>query len=517
MLNEMYGERGTGTKKSMKMEEVFVQYLSRHGTDFSYIRSDPGFKDFSDAQLFNMYVEYINSKGKFVNKIGRESKVAKIEKIVGREAKDSLEFDVGDGAGRGVIEYRYRAQALIEGRKQVQAVVDLRMDDFRLPFLLKDFELHLKQQLNYVEEIYSTLEMIGAISSRFLEDCTHHECDSHNMTEMAKPEADVLLCAQAVPGDHADVKRVLEQVPKSSMDREKANERSMGVAQPMESSLADHTFDSLDGQPACNTCEESGNAIPPHTSRSGKAQPSHANKESDGGMESMIDYPTSENVHADSNVELGSGSIPSSAQPGHVCDGNHVIQCSKSRSAEECPSNMPMVLKADILSKYDDYLGDFSEDLLDMQLPVPKTSTYNPLEPQAKRIKTNSGPETAATARRPSAEKDASRGCTNELGGSARSLTSRAGEPQQSILSMRKRNRNRVMMRPSSSANSVSAGISHERATSTGCTVLQGSGDEDPTKTSGVACSSDLKENPRDNKGADPQKQKEDKCRPPFE
>jgi hypothetical protein len=121
MLREIDGERGTNRKQARNttsVSDMFVQYLNRHGTDFSYIKSDPSFKEFSDEQLFNMYEEYITCKSVLVNKIGRESKIAKIERIVRCSTKESLSVDEGNTAGQCTDECSYRAQALIEGRSK---------------------------------------------------------------------------------------------------------------------------------------------------------------------------------------------------------------------------------------------------------------------------------------------------------------------------------------------------------------------------------------------------------------
>lgn len=325
----VYEGSDASTERNAMMANMFAQYLNRYGTDFSYIRSDPNFGGLSDEQLFSMYREYMESKTVFVNKIGKESKIARIERIVGRS-----------DCGEGLSEHVYRAQVLLDGRKRVQTVVDLQMDDFRLPFLLKDLEIHLKQQLTYIGEIYVMLEKTGAISPRFLEGCVENNCNKSDAAHGSEEVADSL----------ADDVRGHEPVRICSTS-EKAAHDMMDLQTPKRSL---HDPPSRGGLSNIRN-EENADKIP-------------SSGQSEKGMESMVEYPTSEN-HIDSNAELCSGSIPDSAH-------------SKDEHDRSGYSVRDIVLNAGILTKYDDYLGDFNEDLLEMELPVPKTSTYNPLAPQ---------------------------------------------------------------------------------------------------------------------------------------
>lgn len=151
-------------------KRTFVEYLHKYGTNFSYIKSEGPFENLSEDELMGMYEDYMDFKGQFLNEFEEESIINKIEKITER-----IILDKKASLSKGVL---YKALITRDGKRKIQTVADLRTSDFRLPFLLKDYELRLKQQLSYVYELYSALLESGGIEEEFFDDNLYYFVDS---------------------------------------------------------------------------------------------------------------------------------------------------------------------------------------------------------------------------------------------------------------------------------------------------------------------------------------------------
>jgi len=151
-------------------KRTFVEYLHKYGTNFSYIKSEGPFEHLSEDELMGMYEDYMDFKGQFLNEFEEESIINKIEKITER-----VILDKKASLSKGVL---YKALITRDGKRKIQSIADLRTSDFRLPFLLKDYELRLKQQLSYVYELYSALLESGGIEEEFFDDNLYYFVDS---------------------------------------------------------------------------------------------------------------------------------------------------------------------------------------------------------------------------------------------------------------------------------------------------------------------------------------------------
>lgn len=142
----------------------FIQYLNKYGTDFTKFVLPPNINvgthsgavldDIARQRLLQeSYEDYMKVKSRFVNKRDTESNISEIQSI-----------------SRGANPDTFKAKVVLEGKKKIQNIVDLEENDYRLPFLLKDLEFRLKQQLSYVKEMYSSMIVLGIIDAKFLED-----------------------------------------------------------------------------------------------------------------------------------------------------------------------------------------------------------------------------------------------------------------------------------------------------------------------------------------------------------
>lgn len=124
---------------------LFQQHLTKYGTDFSKLTS------ISAEKIQKLYEDYIASKAQFVRRLGEESKIVEITRIFKEDGK-------------------FRAVAFLDGRSRIQTVVDIRENDYRLPFLLKDLEFRMKEQLSHIQDLYEVMQEIGAIDESFVGD-----------------------------------------------------------------------------------------------------------------------------------------------------------------------------------------------------------------------------------------------------------------------------------------------------------------------------------------------------------
>lgn len=138
-------------------EKLFVSYLNTYGTDFSYIRQTPEFTGKTEADLLRLYTGYLQKKAEHVSIRGKESNIKIINKIFKGET-------------------RFRAFVETDGSGPRDGAPVLRLDDYRLPFLLKDREYFLKQQLSFIYEIYGLMMSEGIISPEFVEETDPVTC-----------------------------------------------------------------------------------------------------------------------------------------------------------------------------------------------------------------------------------------------------------------------------------------------------------------------------------------------------
>ncbi|KAI5172696.1 hypothetical protein PAEPH01_1786, partial [Pancytospora epiphaga] len=133
-------------------KKIFVDYLNQYGTNFSYVRKTKNFLDETNKSLLNVYTEHLGGKADFVHPTGRESNLSIIHKIFKKDGEDDsyyCEAEMSDMEGIG------------------KAKLDL--GDYKLPFLLKDREYFLKQQLTYIWEMYGKMIKEGAIDRDFIQ------------------------------------------------------------------------------------------------------------------------------------------------------------------------------------------------------------------------------------------------------------------------------------------------------------------------------------------------------------
>ncbi|KAI4292569.1 hypothetical protein PAPHI01_1843 [Pancytospora philotis] len=129
-------------------KELFVEYLNVYGTDFTHLLQRADFAEESTASLMEMYREHLGGKLAAVRPGLQESDIALIHKIFRRDGQLVARVDT-------------------DGKKRV---CELRLDDGRLPFLLKDMEYSLRQQLSYIHELYGAMESAGTIGEEFRRD-----------------------------------------------------------------------------------------------------------------------------------------------------------------------------------------------------------------------------------------------------------------------------------------------------------------------------------------------------------
>lgn len=124
-------------------KKLFVKYLNSFGLDFKGI-SDT--KEFTEEELEKMYKDFFKFKSDFVTGPKKESKISKIESIFEKTVNES-----------GIS---FKAIVFSGTTRQIQKFEYLNYKDHKLPFLLKDYQYRLKQQVNYIEEIYSNIKTI---------------------------------------------------------------------------------------------------------------------------------------------------------------------------------------------------------------------------------------------------------------------------------------------------------------------------------------------------------------------
>lgn len=134
--------------------DIFRDYLAKYGTDFvkfSLMQGQP---------LDAFYKNHLAALGKNVRRTGEESKIVEISRLFRQDNK-------------------IKAVALLDGRSRVQTTTDLCMTDFRLPFLLKDLEFRMKEQLSCINDLYEKMYQEGLIESEFLESRDPQEIDEN--------------------------------------------------------------------------------------------------------------------------------------------------------------------------------------------------------------------------------------------------------------------------------------------------------------------------------------------------
>lgn len=130
-----------------EQKRLFAQCLGIYGTDFTYITGLPEFKDVRAADLLEEYRRHLQELAVHTRPCGTESSITMINKIFRDDAFLKAQVELGEGGVRSTV---------------------LGMDDDRLPFLLKDREYFLKQQLAYVYELYRMLLEKGMIDKGFI-------------------------------------------------------------------------------------------------------------------------------------------------------------------------------------------------------------------------------------------------------------------------------------------------------------------------------------------------------------
>ncbi|KAM0680683.1 hypothetical protein GINT2_000952 [Glugoides intestinalis] len=173
------------TNDELQSKKHFQQHLTKYGTDYSKLTC------ITTEKIQQLYEDYIASKAQFVRKLGEESKIVEVTRIFKEEGK-------------------FRAVAFLDGRAKIQTVVDIRENDYRLPFLLKDFEFRIKEQLSHIQGLYKVMHEIGAIEERFIGDEEVHDCP--NVIEVNSPKEKIEF--NQVPVNQVPVNQVpVNQVP----------------------------------------------------------------------------------------------------------------------------------------------------------------------------------------------------------------------------------------------------------------------------------------------------------------
>lgn len=129
----------------------FISHLNSYGTDFTLLLKDPEFVNCSSNFLFLCYREFMREKIKFTHeKSTEQNRVHELIKIFKQQEK-------------------FKAEVAYQGGKRILGIEDIKVDNIKLPFLLKDLEFRVKQQLNYIKDLYHEMYKIGAIDTDFLE------------------------------------------------------------------------------------------------------------------------------------------------------------------------------------------------------------------------------------------------------------------------------------------------------------------------------------------------------------
>ena len=129
----------------------FIENLNSYGTDFSLLRNDPEFCNCDENFLFSCYKDFMRNKMKFTKKLCKEqNKINEIVRIF--KEKD-----------------KYKAEVVLQGNKRILGIEELKINQMKIPILLKDLEFRIKQQLSYIKDLYGEMLGIGAIEREFLE------------------------------------------------------------------------------------------------------------------------------------------------------------------------------------------------------------------------------------------------------------------------------------------------------------------------------------------------------------
>lgn len=127
---------------------LFVRHLLRHGTNMNRIGRTAGLAGLTMGRLLDMYKTHLSSKSVYVRNSGSESEIRRIFEV-------SREGDI--------------FRALVEGGEGTRTTVRLKLDDYRLPFLLKDQEYFLRGQLSCIHDLYGVLLQQQVIGDGFFD------------------------------------------------------------------------------------------------------------------------------------------------------------------------------------------------------------------------------------------------------------------------------------------------------------------------------------------------------------
>lgn len=171
---------------TLESDPSFIQYINNYGNDFTKFKNLESEEEQKRKKILqNSYEKYFNLKASFVNKKEEESNIFQLQSIFRNSTEES-----------------FRGLAIVNGKRQIHTVVGLRKEDYRLPFLLKDLEFRLKQQLSYIKEIYSQMIDKEIISLGFLESDMILETGESNKNEDSKVEVNKFL-----PSNFLDLRR----------------------------------------------------------------------------------------------------------------------------------------------------------------------------------------------------------------------------------------------------------------------------------------------------------------------